>query len=105
MWFLHQNCSQEVGLGCITFSSSACTSKDPGINYLQKFHTHHKVFVVQIIKAAKSDSRLANNNLPLDIQKLRCRVSYDALQFAPKIEAFGKVCSSTITWFPAVPAL
>jgi hypothetical protein len=105
MWFLHQNCSQEVSLGCTTFSSSACTSKDPGINYLQKFHTHHKVLVVQIIKAAKSDSRLANNNLPLDIQKLRCRVSYDALRFAPKIEAFGKVCSSTITWFPAVPAL
>ncbi|CAK9860071.1 unnamed protein product [Sphagnum jensenii] len=44
----------------------------------------------KIIKAAKSDSRLANNNLPLDIQKLRCRVSYDALRFAPKIEAFGK---------------
>jgi hypothetical protein len=47
--------------------------------------------VLQIIKAAKSDSRLANSNLPPDIQKLRCRVHYDALRFAPHIEAFGKV--------------
>jgi len=46
---------------------------------------------VQVIKAAKSDSRLANNNLPPEIQKLRCRVHYDSLRFAPHIEALGKV--------------
>ncbi|KAK9219547.1 hypothetical protein WN943_008193 [Citrus x changshan-huyou] len=45
----------------------------------------------QIIRAAKSDSRLANNNLPLDIQKLRCRACYEALRFAPQIEAMGKL--------------
>ncbi|XP_070056174.1 O-fucosyltransferase 7-like [Nicotiana tomentosiformis] len=45
----------------------------------------------QIIRAAKSDSRLANNNLPPDIQKLRCRACYQALRFAPKIEAMGKM--------------
>uniref|UniRef100_M1D1G2 O-fucosyltransferase family protein n=1 Tax=Solanum tuberosum TaxID=4113 RepID=M1D1G2_SOLTU len=45
----------------------------------------------QIIRAAKSDSRLANNNLPPDIQKLRCRACYEALRFAPKIEAMGKM--------------
>ncbi|KAI5055797.1 hypothetical protein GOP47_0029318 [Adiantum capillus-veneris] len=44
----------------------------------------------KIIRASKSDSRLANNNLPADIQKLRCRVHYDALRFAPPIEALGK---------------
>jgi hypothetical protein len=45
----------------------------------------------QVIRAAKSDSRLANNNLPPDIQKLRCRSCYEALRFAPKIEAMGKL--------------
>ncbi|CAK9149046.1 unnamed protein product [Ilex paraguariensis] len=45
----------------------------------------------QVIRAAKSDSRLANNNLPPDIQKLRCRACYEALQFAPRIESMGKL--------------
>uniref|UniRef100_A0A0C9S7U9 O-fucosyltransferase family protein n=1 Tax=Wollemia nobilis TaxID=56998 RepID=A0A0C9S7U9_9CONI len=45
----------------------------------------------KVIRAAKSDSRLANNNLPPDIQKLRCRVHYDALRFAPRIEAMGQL--------------
>uniref|UniRef100_A0A1D1XNQ2 O-fucosyltransferase family protein n=1 Tax=Anthurium amnicola TaxID=1678845 RepID=A0A1D1XNQ2_9ARAE len=45
----------------------------------------------QVIRAAKSDSRLSNNNLPIDIQKLRCRAFYEALQFAPRIKAFGKL--------------
>ncbi|KAI3460051.1 hypothetical protein Pfo_016714 [Paulownia fortunei] len=45
----------------------------------------------QVIRAAKSDSRLANNNLPPDIQKLRCRACYEALRFAPHIERMGKL--------------
>ncbi|KAM0949014.1 putative GDP-fucose protein O-fucosyltransferase [Dioscorea sansibarensis] len=45
----------------------------------------------QVIRAAKSDSRLANNNLPADIQKLRCRAFYDSLRFSPRIEALGQL--------------
>ncbi|KAL3634011.1 O-fucosyltransferase 7 [Castilleja foliolosa] len=45
----------------------------------------------QVIRAAKSDSRLANNNLPPEIQKLRCRACYKALRFAPQIERMGKL--------------
>eukprot|EP00897_Mesotaenium_endlicherianum_P007530 jgi/Mesen1/6805/ME000035S06186 len=45
---------------------------------------------LQVIRALKSDSRLANNGLPPDIQKLRCRVHYSALRFAPHIEKFGR---------------
>ncbi|GAB4847741.1 O-fucosyltransferase 38, variant 2 [Ancistrocladus abbreviatus] len=44
----------------------------------------------QIIHVAKSDSRLANNDLPLDIQRLRCRTLYCALRFSPSIENLGK---------------
>ncbi|MQL73167.1 hypothetical protein Taro_005515, partial [Colocasia esculenta] len=45
----------------------------------------------RVIRAAKSDSRLANNNLPVEIQKLRCRAFYEALQFSPHIRELGRL--------------
>lgn len=45
----------------------------------------------QVIYVPKCDSRLSNNDLPLYIQKLRCRTLYYALKFSPTIENLGKV--------------
>ncbi|KMZ60100.1 Peptide-O-fucosyltransferase [Zostera marina] len=44
----------------------------------------------QVLHAPKSDSRLANNDLPVDIQRLRCRTLYNALRFSAPIENLGK---------------
>lgn len=61
-----------------------------GISYYQEeiasLWTDHQVILV-----AKADSRLANNGLPPDIQKLRCRACYEALRFSRQIEAMGKL--------------
>ncbi|XP_057494040.1 rhamnogalacturonan I rhamnosyltransferase 1 [Actinidia eriantha] len=42
-----------------------------------------------VIHFNRTDTRLANNGIPLDLQKLRCRVNFQALKFTPEIEALG----------------
>ncbi|KAK1266860.1 hypothetical protein QJS04_geneDACA000543 [Acorus gramineus] len=44
----------------------------------------------EVIHFNKTDARLANNGLHVDLQKLRCRVNYDALKFTDQIESLGK---------------
>ncbi|KAG0473695.1 hypothetical protein HPP92_015552 [Vanilla planifolia] len=44
----------------------------------------------KILHLNKTDSRLANNGLPLEIQKLRCRANYAALRFTSQIEELGR---------------
>ncbi|CAL0330572.1 unnamed protein product [Lupinus luteus] len=44
----------------------------------------------KVVHLNRTDARLANNNLPLEIQKLRCRVNFSALRFTPQIEELGR---------------
>lgn len=43
----------------------------------------------KVLHFNRTDTRLANNWLPLDLQKLRCRVNFQALKFTPEIETLG----------------
>ncbi|CAM8953974.1 unnamed protein product [Rhodiola kirilowii] len=43
----------------------------------------------KVIHFNKTDARLANNGLDINLQKLRCRVNFKALKFTPRIEALG----------------
>jgi rhamnogalacturonan I rhamnosyltransferase len=62
----------------------------------QKLITFHPVQILPAIQKYKvlhlnrTDARLANNGLPLEIQRLRCRVNYSALKFTSQIEELGR---------------
>lgn len=43
----------------------------------------------KVLHFNRTDTRLANNLIPHDLQRLRCRVNFQALKFTPKIEALG----------------
>lgn len=44
----------------------------------------------KVLHLNRTDTRLANSGLPIEIQKLRCRVNYASLRFTPQIEELGK---------------
>ncbi|CAI9113382.1 OLC1v1013974C1 [Oldenlandia corymbosa var. corymbosa] len=44
----------------------------------------------KVLHLNRTDTRLANNGLSMDIQKLRCRVNFSALRFTPQIEELGR---------------
>lgn len=43
-----------------------------------------------VLHFSLTDARLANNGLPDEVQKLRCRVNYEALKFTQPIEETGR---------------
>ncbi|GAV60098.1 O-FucT domain-containing protein [Cephalotus follicularis] len=44
----------------------------------------------KVVHLNRTDARLSNNGLPLEIQKLRCRVNFNALRFTSQIEELGR---------------
>lgn len=44
----------------------------------------------KVVRLNKTDARLANNGLPLEIQKLRCKVNFSALRFTAQIQELGR---------------
>ncbi|KAG5240158.1 rhamnogalacturonan rhamnosyltransferase [Salix suchowensis] len=43
----------------------------------------------KVLHFNKTDARLANNRVSIDLQKVRCRVTFQALKFTPEIESLG----------------
>ncbi|CAJ1975494.1 unnamed protein product [Sphenostylis stenocarpa] len=44
----------------------------------------------KVVHLNRTDARLANNEQPLEIQRLRCRVNFSALRFTSQIEELGR---------------
>lgn len=44
----------------------------------------------KVLHLNRTDARVANNGLPIEIQKLRCRVNFNSLRFTPRIEELGR---------------
>ncbi|KAJ8751865.1 hypothetical protein K2173_026066 [Erythroxylum novogranatense] len=57
------------------------------------YYLHQILPLVQkykVVQLNRTDARLANNGLPIEIQKLRCRVNFNALRFTKQIEELGR---------------
>ncbi|KAL2329770.1 hypothetical protein Fmac_017351 [Flemingia macrophylla] len=44
----------------------------------------------KVVHINRTDARLANNGLPNEIQKLRCRVNFNSLRFTSQVEELGR---------------
>ncbi|GFP92640.1 uncharacterized protein at1g04910 [Phtheirospermum japonicum] len=68
--------------------------KMPPISWSDITYYHNKILLLiqkyRVVHLNKTDARLANNDQPIDIQRLRCRVNFSALKFTPQIEELGR---------------
>ncbi|MFS7951933.1 putative GDP-fucose protein O-fucosyltransferase [Helianthus anomalus] len=66
----------------------------PPISWSDISYYHNQILPLikkyKIVHLNRTDARLANNGQPLELQKLRCRVNFDALRFTPQIESLGR---------------
>ncbi|KAL5666336.1 hypothetical protein ACJX0J_026444, partial [Zea mays] len=66
----------------------------PPVSWSDISYYHKKILPAiqkyKVLHLNRTDARLANNGLPLEIQRLRCRVNYSALKFTSQIEVLGR---------------
>ncbi|KQK01516.1 hypothetical protein BRADI_3g56360v3 [Brachypodium distachyon] len=66
----------------------------PPISWSHISYYHNQILPLiqkhKVLHLNRTDARLANNGLPLDIQKLRCQVNYASLKFTSQIEELGR---------------
>ncbi|KDO72306.1 hypothetical protein CISIN_1g036592mg [Citrus sinensis] len=66
----------------------------PPISWSDISYYHNQILPLlqkhKVVHLNKTDARLANNGLPLEFQKLRCRVNFKALKFTSQIEELGR---------------
>ncbi|KAL8124721.1 hypothetical protein AgCh_012396 [Apium graveolens] len=66
----------------------------PPVSWSEISYYHHQILPLlrrfKVVHLNRTDARLANNGLPIEIQKLRCRVNFNALRFTPQIEELGR---------------
>ncbi|KAG2710893.1 hypothetical protein I3760_04G050500 [Carya illinoinensis] len=66
----------------------------PPISWSNMSYYHNQILPLvkrhKVVHLNRTDARLANNGLPLEIQKLRCRVNFNALRYTSQIEELGR---------------
>ncbi|KAJ0614957.1 putative GDP-fucose protein O-fucosyltransferase [Helianthus annuus] len=66
----------------------------PPVSWSHISYYHNQILPLikkyEVVHLNRTDARLANNGQPLDLQKLRCRVNFNALRFTPQIERLGR---------------
>ncbi|CAI9758717.1 unnamed protein product [Fraxinus pennsylvanica] len=66
----------------------------PPISWSNISYYHQQILPLlkshKVVHLNRTDARLANNGLPFEIQKLRCRVNFHSLRFTGRIEELGR---------------
>ncbi|KAG6390053.1 hypothetical protein SASPL_151531 [Salvia splendens] len=66
----------------------------PPVSWSDISYYHNQILPLiqkyKVVHLNRTDARLANNDQPMDIQRLRCRVNFGVLRFTPQIEELGR---------------
>ncbi|XP_057952381.1 rhamnogalacturonan I rhamnosyltransferase 1-like [Malania oleifera] len=66
----------------------------PPISWSDISYYHNRILPLiqkyKVVHLNRTDTRLASNGQPLELQKLRCRVNFSALRFTSQIEELGR---------------